>query len=135
MKSGHRGKEPIHQRDTKEMIHGMYFLIFLEVEACNMNLYILSKFPHSILKDITLDKEFTSVKSYVSYFHVLHFLDHIHMLEEERNKCEPSSIKGIFSQIIVVNRDVKYDEYSFPYCYHSNQHGTSKGFLRWQLLG
>jgi hypothetical protein len=81
---------------TKAMIHDMDLLMCLWVEACNIDLYILNRCPHRILKDKTLEESFIGEKPYVSHFHVFGCPVYIHVLDKKRTKVEPSNINSIF---------------------------------------
>jgi hypothetical protein len=66
------------------------------VEASNTAMYILNRYPHRILKDMTTKETFTYFKPNISHLHVFGSQVYIHVSKEKRSKLEPSSMKGIF---------------------------------------
>lgn len=65
-------------------------------QACNIVVYILNRYPHKALKDITSNEAFTNEKLEVLDFYVFACPIYIHVPDEKRTKLEPSSFKGIF---------------------------------------
>jgi hypothetical protein len=81
---------------TKSLIHDMDFPMIFWVKDCNALMYILKKYPHKNLKDMTPREEFIFVKPNVSYLHVFGCPIYIHVPKEKKTMLKPSSIKGIF---------------------------------------
>jgi hypothetical protein len=87
--------------------------------------YIFNSCPHWILKDMTLEEAFASVKPDVSHLCVVGCSVYVHVPKEKKTKLEPLSIKGTFvgytetsksckiyiptQSKIMVSRDMRFD--------------------------
>ena len=96
------------------------------VEAINCENYIVNRTPTKVLKNITPEEAWSSIKPDVSHFHVFGSDAWAHIPDVKHKALEPKSEKCIFvgyseyvkgyrllqpkSKNIIIRRDVKFDE-------------------------
>ena len=81
---------------TKAMIHDQSLSMFLSEEAPKTIVYVQNKFPHRILKNMTLEESFIGVKPKVGHLRIFGCPVYIHVPKDKRKKLEPSGKKGTF---------------------------------------
>jgi transposase InsO family protein len=96
-------------------------------EAINCANYLVNRTPTKALKKITPEEAWTKIKPYVNHFRVFGSIAWDHIPNEKRKSLQPKSEKCIFvrysedvkcyrllqkhcSEIIIIRRDVKFDE-------------------------
>jgi hypothetical protein len=65
-------------------------------EATSIVVYIQNRFPHSILKEKSLEEVFSRIKPEVGNLRIFGCPVYIHVPKEKRTKMEPSGKKGVF---------------------------------------
>jgi hypothetical protein len=81
-------------------------LRYAEAEESMKTMYVQNMSPHHIMKNMTLEEDFTRVKHEVGQFRIFGCPVYIHVPKEKRTKLDPSRIKGTF---------LGYNEYSKEY--------------------
>jgi hypothetical protein len=81
---------------TKAMIHDQSLLMILWAEACMITVYVQSRSPHLILKNITPEEAFNGVKPEIGHFRIFGCPVYFHVPKEKRSKLDPSGRKGTF---------------------------------------
>lgn len=79
---------------TKAMIHDQGLPMFSWEEASSTAVYVQSRSPHRILRNITLEEAFTGKKPGVSNLRIFGCLVYIDVPKEKRSKLDPSGRKG-----------------------------------------